>query len=459
MAPNRWEELLEQLRAALEQEHCEPALEALLAGHDPADITLAMEELDTNQAQRVFAALKRDCAAQVLCMTGPELTRDIANMFDGPGLARMIALMPDREAAAVLADQPREAARESVATGAVTRAVAAEARQRAQWPKDSAGRLMTEQFVRLTPQMTCAQALDEVRQTGPVVDLPADLCVVERTQEPDGSRDRLLGVTSLRAVLMAPAQRAVRDIMATELVCIGAEAKNTDAARLLSKHKFSALPVTDEQGYLIGLIPAEDLMQVTLAQLHSRYAKAVGTDAAAMERMSPLQAAVKRVPWLLGTMVIELGAAVVVSHFDATLQKVILLAGFVPVISAVSGNVGLQAVAITVRGLDQGLTPRTGTTALLKEIGTTLFMAIVCGLALGLIGAVWSKHLMFGAVIGLALTCSMLTAAFMGTLFPMVSKRLGFDPATTAGPFETAFQDVIGFGVFLGLATLLASHI
>lgn len=456
---NRWQALLQELRTTLAKEHCEAELKKLLEREEPAEIALAMEELETNEAQRAFATLEVDRAAKVLAMLGPELTRDIANMFAGSELARIIKHMPDRDAAAVLAEQPREEARESVESGAVTYAVAEEARQRAQYPEHSAGRLMTEQFVRLAPEATCAQALEAVRRAGRKADVPSDLCVIERTEERGHPRDRLLGVVSLRSVLSEHPRRPVREIMATDPVCTTADTTSSDAARLLSKHKFSALPVTDREGFLIGLIPAEDLMQVTLAQLHSRYSKAVGTDAAEMERMSPLQAAVKRVPWLLGTMVIELGAALVVSHFDAILKKVILLAAFMPVISAVSGNVGLQAAAITVRALDQGQSVKAGAAALLKETSTTLFMALACGLVLGLIGAAWARHLLFGGVIGLALTCSMLTAAFMGTLFPIISKRLGFDPATTAGPFETAFQDVVGFAVFLGLATLLASHI
>lgn len=456
---NGWEALLADLRATLERDHCEPDLRALLAHAAPDDIVLAMEDMDPAEAQRVFAALDLDCASTVLGMLGPELARAVADMFDGPELARLLARMPDREAAAVLAEQPRKAARESVAAGAVTRAVAAQAERRARWPENSAGRLMTDDFVRLRPDDTCAQALDAVRATADVAGLPTDLCVVEAAAGAGARRDRLLGVVSLRRVLVEPAERPIREIMATELVCTRATTRSTDAARLLSKHKFSALPVTDDDGFLIGLIPAEELMHVALAELHNRYSKAVGTDAAAMERMTHLQAAARRVPWLLGTMAIELGAAVVISQFDAVLKKVILLAAFMPVISAVAGNVGLQAAAITVRAIDQGRSIRHGGAALLKEVATTLIMAIVCGLVLGAIGAGWAHHLVFGAVIGLALTCSMITAGFMGTLFPIVSKRVGFDPATTAGPFETAFQDIIGFGVFLGLATLLSGYL
>ncbi|MDO5759224.1 MAG: magnesium transporter [Rhodobacterales bacterium] len=127
-----------------------------------------------------------------------------------------------------------------------------------------------------------------------------------------------------------------------------------------------------------------------------------------------------------------------------------------PVISAVSGNVGLQAAAITVRALDTGnLKNENRFAALKKEAITSLLMAIICGFLLGGIAIVWSHHVMLAVVIGVALAFSMLTAGLMGTVIPVVSKRFGFDPATTAGPFETAFQGIIGFVVFLGLATLM----
>ena len=159
-------------------------------------------------------------------------------------------------------------------------------------------------------------------------------------------------------------------------------------------------------------------------------------------------------------MVIELLAGLVISRFDHVLTEVILLASFMPVISAISGNVGLQAAAIVVRGLDTGhVQADKWKRQLLKELETSFLMAIACGLVLGAVGALWSRHIPFGLVIGGALTCSMLTAGFMGTVIPITSKRLGFDPAATAGPFETAFQDVVGFGVFLWLASLLVDYL
>jgi magnesium transporter len=198
----------------------------------------------------------------------------------------------------------------------------------------------------------------------------------------------------------------------------------------------------------------DELLKIIMARLRSVYSKAVGTDAQKMAKLSSFQEAKLRVPWLLVTMTIELIAGLVIHRYDAILQKVILLASFMPVISAISGNVGLQAAAITVRAVDAKIP---GGQHILKsvsrEMATSLFMAIACGIVLGTVGAIWAKHVPFGLVIGGALMCSMITAGLMGTIIPMLSKKLGFDPATTAGPFETSLQDIVGFGVFLWLAT------
>jgi magnesium transporter len=203
-------------------------------------------------------------------------------------------------------------------------------------------------------------------------------------------------------------------------------------------------------------VTADDVIDVLVEEFNEDYLRLAGSDAAEMEQRTPAQVARLRLPWLLGTMVIELLSGLVIARFANVLQQVILLASFMPVISAISGNVGLQAAAIVVRGLDTGhVSLKHWGRQVAKELSTSFLLALACGAVLGAIGAAWSGHLPFGLVIGGALTCSMLTAGLMGSLIPMLSKRLGFDPATTAGPFETAFQDVIGFAVFLWLASLL----
>lgn len=457
-----WKELAKSLKTLPKKKNAdltENPVCVALNKEAPADIALALEELSPEQATRIFLTLHQSVASEVLAMLEPGVSKKILGELPSDKMSAVVNSLPPRDAATLVTEAPKKKINSFINNKESEQVIVHDVEHRLNYPKGSAGRLMTTQFVRLHSGISVQDAIEEIRKTNPDVDIPADLYIIkkERTKK---SHDRLQGVISIRDLIMADPKEKVDKIMEIDVICIAATANAPDAAAIMSKHKFMTLPVTDKEGFLVGVIPADDIMQVIVDRMRSQYTQAVGTDAEAMEHLTPFQAAKKRVPWLLGTMFIELIAGTVISHFDDVLKKVILLASFMPVISAISGNVGLQAAAITVRAVDSGTANRKALWPSLKKEGATaLLMALVCGLVLGSVGAVWSKHLPFGVVIGAALTCSMLTAGLMGTVIPVISKRLGFDPATTAGPFETAFQDVVGFAVFLWLATLLQQWI
>lgn len=455
---SHWKRLKSRLTTLYEQSPPLKELQQALMSEPVCDIALVMEDLPAEHASWLFHALDDAQAAEVLTKLEPELARQVVQEVQPEQFSRLVEQLPLREAALLVAESPEPYVNAYLSMTPSLSPTVQEVQHRLVYPEGSAGRLMTNQFVRLQAGMTVAEALGAVRETETSIDIPDDLYVVEACSNGGQPGERLKGVVSIRDLVMADAQQSVADIMANQPITLPADAEEEEAASLLSKNKFLALPLTDRNGCLAGVIPAEDLMQITVSRLKRQYVHAVGTDTEKLEQMTPLQAAKLRVPWLLGTMLIELGAGLVIAHFDGVLKQVILLASFMPVISAISGNVGLQAAAITVRALDTGhVNFQNMGKAVWKEGKTSFLMAMTCGLVLGCIGALWSQRLTFGIVIGGALTCSMLTAAFMGTTIPLLSKRLGFDPATTAGPFETAFQDVIGFGVFLWLASLLLS--
>jgi magnesium transporter len=431
---------------------------ASLAEGDPADVALAIDELDgldPTVIARALEAVDDDREAEIIGKLGPETLQAIDAELPPDRFAALVRELPPRDAAAVVIEAPRELAQAAVRRLAHDRQ-ARDVNARLRYGEETAGGLMTTAFVRLRADMTVRKALDRVRRTDPRVDLPNDCYVVEPGTRAGERVETLLGAVSIRALVMAEPHTLVGNLMAPDVVSIQASASRQEAASLIAKHQFAVLPVVDEVGALVGVIPNDDVLRDVVPRLNRLYAHAVGADAEQMEKLSPPQAALRRVPWLLGTMAIELGSGFVIAHYDDVLRQVILLASFMPIISAVSGNVGLQAAAITVRALDTGhVTVANRWVAVRKELATTFLMALVCGAALGAIGVVSSGRAPFGIVIGIALTAAMLTAGVMGSVIPMVSKRLGFDPATTAGPFETAFQDVIGFAVFLSLASML----
>ena len=461
----RWEELLLRIRPIVEaalRGGDDAAdlrdLRAALTGTHPADVALVMEHLLPPEAALVLAQLQQAdeaTAAEVLDELTPALSRYITDRASAPAVAALLDRLPMDDAAEIVSEAS-PARQEELIDALQERAPedAAEVRELLGYTEDTVGRLLTDKFVRLSPGQTVDEAFAHIRRSDPDVETVNDLYVVERA----GEDERLVGVLSIRSLIRAHPDTVVRAIMTkgSELVTVSVDTDQQEAARMISQYDILALPVLDRRGFLVGIVTIDDMIDVLVEEFNEDYLKLVGSDADEMDRKTPLQVAKLRLPWLVGTMFIELFAGVVISRYDWVLKEVILLASFMPVISAISGNVGLQAAAIIVRGLDTGhVSVGNMGKAIRKEVLTAVLMALACGLMLGTIGAIWSRRPTFGIVIGGAMTASMLTASFLGTAVPILSKRMGFDPATSAGPFETAFQDVIGFAVFLWLASLL----
>ncbi len=407
----------------------------LLRGLSPGDLASAVGLLGEEELARLLEQVETSVAVQLLVKLSRSQAADVLEEMAPDDATDIVAELEPAQAEAILIEmEPAEAE---------------EIRELLAYPPDTAGGRMTPEFVAILPDLTANEALAALRRLASEVETINYVYVVD-------AQNHLLGVLSLRNLVLAPPGTPVSKITVYDPVKVRADADQEVAARLLVEHRLLAIPVVDAENRLLGIVTADDAADILEREFNEDYLRLAGTDAEAMERRRPVDVARLRLPWLLGTMGIELLAGLVIARFDAVLRQVILLASFMPIISAVSGNVGLQAAAIVVRGLDTGhISLRHWARQVSKELATSFLMALACGIVLGVIGAVWSRHLPFGLVIGGALLCSMVTAGFMGSVIPMLSKRLGFDPATTAGPFETAFQDVVGFAVFLWLASLL----
>ncbi len=425
--------------------------------------TVSADQLRSLSAQELadfLLGLDPPTLAHLVARLGQDAVADLVAELDSQDAARLVLKLSRAQAADVLEEMPPDDAAdvlEELSPEQAEPLLTEMEKDRARalkgllaYPEGTAGSLMTPECIVVRPDLTAQEALAVIRRAA------EDAETVHYVYVTDPQTQRLLGVLSLYRLVFSRPDTLVRDLMTRDVVKVRADAPQEEAARLVQRYDFVSLPVVDDQDRLLGIITVDDVLDVLQEEFTEDYARLVGADAEAMARRSPLEAARLRLPWLLITLGVELVAGLVISRFDEVLTRVILLASFMPIISAISGNVGLQAAAIVVRGLDTGhVTLKGWWQAVRKELVTAFLMALVVGTVLGTIGVVWSGKTSFGLVIGAAQLTAMLTAGLMGTLFPLVSKRLGFDPATTAGPFETAFQDVVGFGVFLWLASQL----
>jgi magnesium transporter len=423
----------------------DPRDEALLEEAHPADIAAVLRQLPLADQVTMLRMLSQDRAGEVLPELDDHALLELVRALDEVEVSRILDEMPAEHAADVVEELPRDEAAKIL--DLMQEEKSEEVQEILEYPEHSAGRLMSPDFVAVNERSTVEQAIDHIRKS--VSEERAfEVYVVD-------DHRHLVGVVPLRRLLIAQPASPIFAVRDENVVSVPAEMDQEDVARVVAKYDLVAVPVVDRHHHLVGTIAVDDVIDIVGEEASEDIFRMAGSDAAELERRSPQQIALMRLPWVLATLIIELGAGMVIHFFDRTLSRVILLASFMPVIQAISGNTGLQSVTMVVRGLATGQVQLARWwEPLRRQIQTSSILGSVCGVVVGVIGFFWHSPA-FGLVVAVSMFISVNISGVAGTTFPMLSKRLGFDPALTAGPFETAFQDVLGVTIFLSLATAL----
>lgn len=423
-------------------------LRALLAEYYPADLADALVLLDEPEAKTVFALLPIPEAAEVLDEVDSATEAHLVDATSPERLADILEELPADEGADIVGDMEPEEARRVLDLTEPEKAE--DIRELLVYPKDTAGGIMTTDFIAVPSTATQADALRIFRESASAEQLFYVYVVDEA--------ERLQGVLDLRRLLIAHPDTPVREITIEDVACVDPYCDQEQVANVFARYDLTALPVVEPEpsGKLVGVVTADDIIDVIQEESAEDVMAMAGSEAQELENRTPAQIAFLRLPWIMSTMAIELLAGVVIHFFDKTLTQLILLASFMPIISAISGNTGLQSATIVVRGLATGHIQVTEWWLPVKrQVQTTLILGAACGIALGIVGAFWAHRWTFGFIVSVGMFIAINIAGVVGTVVPLTSKRLGFDPALTAGPFETAFQDVVGISIFLGLATAM----
>jgi magnesium transporter len=411
----------------------------------PADLAVVLVHLEPVERNALFRSLGREQAGEVLSELDDHLLLELIRGLDDVELSRILEQMPSEHAADVVDELSSEQAEKVL--DLMKEEKSDEVQGILEYPEQSAGRLMSSDVVALPESTTVEEAIQHLRRA----------VTEERTFELyviDAHR-HLVGRVPLRRLLIADPRAPLSALLDEEIVTVRPEMDREDAARLVAKYDLVSLPVVDEQNRLLGALTVDDVIDIVEEEASEDIFRIAGSDAAELERRAPYQVALLRLPWVLTTLVIELLAGWIIHAFDRTLAQVILLASFMPVIQAISGNTGLQSVTMVVRGLATGQVQLARWwEPLRRQAQTSSILGAVCAVVVGTVGFLWHSG-PFAFVVALSMFISVNLSGLAGTVIPMLSKRLGFDPALTAGPFETALQDVLGVTIFLSLATAL----
>ena len=436
---------LETVQMLFERGDRRTLLEVLNAAH-AADVAQILRDLPLERQIAVFRLLTAQRAGEVLSELDDQTLLDLVQALDQGEVSRILEQMPPDHAAEVVEELPSDQADSLL--DLMKDEHSEDVQELLEYPEDTAGRLMSPNVIAVTEVATVAEAIERIRKSAPE-GRGFELYVVD-------DHRHLVGVVPLRRLLTAAPTTPVWAIRDPGVVSVTADTDQEEVARVVAKYDLVAVPVVDAERRLLGTISVEDVIDVLGEEASEDIFRLAGSDAAELERRSPRRIALLRLPWVLATLLIELAAGAIIHYYDQTLARVILLASFMPVIQAISGNTGLQSVTMIVRGLATGhVHLARWWEPLLRQIQTSSIIGAVCGLVVGLIGAAWHGTIAFGLVVAVSMFVSVNLSGVAGTLIPMVSKRLGFDPALTAGPFETALQDVAGVAIFLALATAL----
>jgi magnesium transporter len=316
------------------------------------------------------------------------------------------------------------------------------------------GDLMSPALGVFKPEMTVAETVEELRELTRAAMIT--YCYV--TDE----AGKLVGVVVMRDMLLATPETRLDAIMLTDLFSFRDDMKLEDALKTAVSKHYPVYPVCDAEGGLKGLIRGEDLFRNQAIEISAQSGKMVGVDKE--ERLStPLARSLTlRHPWLQLNLVTAFVAAAVVGAFESTLQQLVILAVFLPVMAGQTGNTGCQALAVTLRGMTLGeLKPEFVRRLVAKEGALGLFNGVLVGITAGL-GMYFyamqqgeAQPLVMGLVVLFAMTVSCTVAGIAGAMIPLILKRMGADPATASSIFLTTASDVASMGVFLGLATIL----
>ncbi|KOO50335.1 magnesium transporter [Priestia koreensis] len=321
------------------------------------------------------------------------------------------------------------------------------------YEEDTAGSIMTTEYVAIRSHQTVRSAMQILRKEAPDAETIYYIFVIDEEK-------KLVGVVSLRDLIVSDEETMISDIMNERVVSASVADDQEIVAKTMRDYNFLAIPVVDFQKHLLGIITVDDVLDVIDEEASEDYSKLAGVSDVESMNTSSLQSAKKRLPWLVILLFLGMMTASLIGHFEDTLNKVAILAVFIPLIAGMSGNTGTQALAVAVRGLATGDIEREGIwKMIMRELGTGLIVGTSCGILVTGVVYVWQHDFFLGLLVGISIFATLIVATLAGALVPMLMHRLKIDPAVASGPFITTLNDLLSILIYFGLATTFMSYL
>ena len=429
----------------------------IVDGMRPQDVAVVFRTIPPTRWKQLFELVSPiEKAAEVLPALDFEILESFLEQFSDADLAELLSLMSSDDAADILEVLPQERAT-AILEASPQPDDLSEAMGLLRYDSETAGGLMSPDVFALPASLTAGAAIAELQRSSDELEMVFYLYVVNE-------HDHLVGVCSLRELVIVPAEIQLADVMATDVVRVTTATDQEEVARVVARYNLLAVPVVDDANKLVGLVTVDDIIDVIKQEATEDMMKMAGvTDVAVTaDVFSGVKA---RVPWLLASFIGGVLAVFVIAAFESALEKAAVLAAFIPITLGMGGNVGTQSSTIVTRGIALGQIDFTRLGSIVgRDIGIGVLCGLVYGLLLGVITMVVyhgdptiASPMLLALTVAVSIVCSMCIAALVGGSVLLFFERLNIDPAIAAGPVVTTSVDVLGILAYFSVAKVLLS--
>ena len=445
--------LTETIKKLLEEKKFN-TLRDILVTMKPYDIAAVFEELQDEKTPILFRILPKELAAETFVEMDEDTQEFLIHGFSDSELKEIVNELFVDDAVDIIEEMPANVVKRILRQA--DKDMRREINELLKYPEDSAGSIMTTEFIVLRPDMTAEMAIKRIRRTG-VDKETIYTCYV--TDE----NNRLIGITTVKDLLLAEDDDTVKDMMEENVISVHTLDDQEQVAQLFSNYDFLALPVVDNEQRLVGIVTIDDAIDVIREEATEDFEKmaAVLPSDKPYMKTSVWGIYKKRVPWLLILMLSATFTSTIISSFDGMLASVIILSSFIPMITGSGGNAGSQASVSVIRALSLGeIEFKSMFVVLWKELRVAFF----CGLTLAVANFIklmifdlrgHDNALFIALVVSLTLVGTIIMAKLVGASLPLLSSKIGLDPAVMANPLITTVCDSLSLLIYFGIASMV----
>ncbi|WP_209125126.1 magnesium transporter [Alkalihalobacillus sp. BA299] len=395
--------------------------------------------LTPNQVAALIAELERDLQIDILHKLGIERSSKVMDLMDNDDVVDLLTDLSGDKIQEFL-DAMRQEESDTV-------------RDLMNYPPDTAGGLMTNQFIWIKEHSTVREAVDKLKVYAGISENIYYVYVINEDK-------KLVGVVSYRDLLIAHIDDQISDIMFSRVISVPVDADQEDVAQMIERYDFIAIPVVDNEQTLLGIITVDDAIDVFIQEANEDIEKLSASGKAIDFNTKALTASARRLPWLILLLFIGLVSGQILNSFEETLNQVLALIFFMPMIAGMTGNTGTQSLAVVVRGIvTTTVDKKTVIKLIFRELRVGLTIGLVCGVLILLIAYIWQGNLILGVVVGISLLITLIVGTMAGTVIPLILYRFGIDPAVASGPLITTLNDIFSLMIYFGIASALLAYL